>query len=264
MRQIFNKLFGYEYTRFSLNNGQKIIQLKLPFVGAALMILAIAYALSYQVANHVDKNELVDEIAEELFERKNQRVFNTVLKTPYNIHLEALGILQTSPFIDSQQGTAKAVQRFFSKAQNNELIGKEEYKNLIKTIQMDKGFAKNASLEEYNQAKLLTAYLQGEYFKSKAIDVETQFLTAIEKYIDADGTPILNEYTGQREYDYVTNKWLSEVTASIVEYDEQMDNISATIEVFAASAIEFPNNDKKALEDYRSKMFAQLIKLEPK
>lgn len=213
----------------------------LNFLGVALAMLLCFLTVIYKVVTTIDENKdaLIENTAASLFKHvQNLEEFNTVLKTNVDYHTYALTIFQSNPYVLNKNTDVHEVQQmlqYFSKAAANKTVTKQEYQNINSLVlnKQDKtAFPKVADLEQLENASLLGSYLKLEFFKSKVMVIEANFVKEILTLTDSVGNPLLPPYYNQQQYDKVTNDWLSKAAKLISKYEEDMDTVATVVELF--------------------------------
>lgn len=218
----------------------KIFNIELNFFYIALGLAVCLSIIVGRIRNEVVETDkvLIEHTANNLFTHvEGFEEFNTILKTDTDYHTYALTTFKTNPYVAklTKKEDLDEVLTFFSNAANNKTITAESYKkvsNLVLNSQYKESYPTQVDLDEIEKANLLGSYLRLEFFKSKAIAIEANFIKKVLTLVSDSGEPILIPYENQKEYDRAASYWLSTANKYITDYLEQKESITNTIVAF--------------------------------
>ena len=237
-KQMF-KLVSYKKYIVRSSDGT-INVFNLSFLGVAALMLLCLVLVTFKAVTYVeeDKNELIKQVVEELYVHVEElENFNTVLKTNVDYHTHALTIFQANPYVLIKDVSDVEIQKclqYFSKAAANKVLPKAEYETINEFVlnKKDKAFfPKVVDLNQLEDASLLGSYLRLEFFKSKVMVIEANFVKEILTLTDSIGEPVLTDYSTQAEYDEAANNWLDKANKIKTSYEQDMLTIAEVIEL---------------------------------
>lgn len=245
----------------------KVFNISLNFfyiaVGLAVCLSIIAYKVRTEVVE--DKKALIEHTANNLYTHvQDFDKFNTILITDTDYHTYALTAFKSNQYVSylGDKANTDEVLTFFSNAVNNKNITENCYKKVsgliaIKNIQINSLDQKG--LVELEEANLLGSYLRLEFFKSKVIAIEANFIKDILTLVSDTGEPILIPYENQEEYDKAASYWLKKANKCVAEYLEKKESVMNTIVAFSQLNITPQFTKSNPMLRYRDMMQKNII-----